>query len=630
MPTLHSAQDSFPFMACGLIKSPAPPTLADKIYSRDTSLGVVPLEGYGYFFFATPPYADLTVNEEMVGIKLGQVRAGDELISMSNILNRGLITPLGARHDDIHGNALLLCFSKREPRFCAYKNLLAVPQLYYWVSKEHILCTNNLRLMAEWMDNSQFNPAALPQHFLFRSVTGRQTYLRDVYRLCPGEVLNWHDGTLTVDLCRDLRAFSPESIYQRVEPTAVDQFYEQLRWVMGVYLKEMNANGHRSATLLSGGIDSPMLQLTVNSHLASPPRPLSFSYVLDAPSFAPEIDNAKIASRLLETDHTFVKIPSTAYPDLLVEAIEILGQPPHHEHTPYIYSLTKHISTQEDDVSFLFCGVGADSLHGLTVGGDIYRAEKYRHWPVPLLRLLGTVLDPIWQSKAYGAKRAADLIPYLDDFNSLRNPVNSWYAWTDWGLMDRCFAPSAVREALACRRELETRYCESSNLIEKVHMVILLSNDYDTTALWRQLGLANGEEIIFPYMDDAVLAASLALNPQERFFFNGRTKPILKSALEGRGVPVIANKPKYGSGFADDLPDMMRRGVLRDMVQAIDRPAFMERTDFERKIKQPDWFTMNLLTLDLFNKHVLGRSRWRSSGSTKGSVLVKIGATGEK
>jgi hypothetical protein len=45
--------------------------------------------------------------------------------------------------------------------------------------------------------------------------------------------------------------------------------------------------------------------------------------------------------------------------------------------------------------------------------------------------------------------------------------------------------------------------------------------------------------------------------------------------------------------------------VLHDMVRAIRRPAFIERSDFERKLERPDWFTWNLLTLDLFEKHVL-------------------------
>jgi hypothetical protein len=49
----------------------------------------------------------------------------------------------------------------------------------------------------------------------------------------------------------------------------------------------------------------------------------------------------------------------------------------------------------------------------------------------------------------------------------------------------------------------------------------------------------------------------------------------------------------------------MRSGDLRELVQEIKRPGFMEPGDFKQKIENPDWFTWNLLTLDLFQKLVL-------------------------
>ena len=601
MPATHLAQTLTPFMACGFVKAPASPVLAERIRAADATVRVVSFEDYGHFFFAVPPYADLAENEEAVGIKLGLVRVGDELVSMSTLLARNLITPFSAQYEDIHGNALLLCFSKRDPRFCAYKTLLAAPQLYYSEGKGSILCTNNLRLMASLMDEAQLNPVALPLHFLFRSVSGPQTYLNGVYRSCPGEMLNWHAGTLTATLCQDLRALSDGNVYQHVMPAAASHYYERLTDVMSIYLDKIAGS---SAMLLSGGVDSSLLQASINDYPAAPSPSLSFSYTLDAPSFAPEIGYAKVAARILNTDHTFIKVHATDYPDLLVECIEILGQPPHHESTPCVMAVAKHVSTHEDGLGYLFCGVGADPLHGLRIGRQIQRAEKYRRWPVFLLRLLDMMLSPVWQSKAYGARQVANLIPFLDNLDSHHHPMNAHAMYTDWQLVNRCFGSSAVCGALAYRRELETRYIDSPYLTEKVHTIGLLSDDYDTAALWQQLGLAYAIEIVFPFMDDAVLAATLGFDPRERYFFAGQTKPILKMALEQK-TSIPMNKPKYGSGFGDDLPSWMYRGSLRDLVRVIERPAFMERADFERKLERPDWFTWNLLTLDLFQKRIL-------------------------
>jgi asparagine synthetase B (glutamine-hydrolysing) len=602
-------QVSSSFLACGLIRLPAPPTLTEKIHKLGTTLQIVPLKDYGYFFFTAPPYADLAENDDGLVIKLGQVRASDELTSASTTLDRGLVTPFNVQHNDIHGNALLICFNKHEPLLCAYKSPLSIPQLYFWTGEGCTLFTNNLGLMTQLLDDPQLNPEALPLHFLFRSVPGRQTYLKDVYRLGSGEVLNWRKEILSIDLRRSLRAFSEGNGYEPVEPESVNRFYEQLREMIGVYLKGLSVDGHRSATLLSGGIDSSLLQMAVKAHFTLRPNPLSFSYTSDAPSFAPEIENAKAASRFLGSEHSFIHVSTTDYPDLLVAAIEALGQPPHHEQTPYYIAVARYASANQEGVRYLLGGEGADALHGMEIGRDIYRAEKYLHWPQPLLRLLGTVLDPVWQSKAYGARRAADVIPHLNDYDSIWHPMNVMSVYTDWEILPRCFDIQVIREALAYRRELEKQQFDSSSLIERVHALHLLTDTCDSIALWQQLGLAYGQEIVYPYLDDAVVTMSMAFDPQRRFFLSNRTKPVLKLILEQKGADAIVNKPKYGGGWGNDLPDWMRQGVLRDMVQAIQRPAFMERADFQRKIEHPDWFTWNLLTMDLFNKHVLAHSR---------------------
>ena len=78
----------------------------------------------------------------------------------------------------------------------------------------------------------------------------------------------------------------------------------------------------------------------------------------------------------------------------------------------------------------------------------------------------------------------------------------------------------------------------------------------------------------------------------------------------GKPMFIYRGHEKYN---LDNLPkeyrlhfDGIEFEINDDMVQDIRRPAFMEQNDFQRKIEHPDWFTWNLLTMDLFNKHVLG------------------------
>jgi hypothetical protein len=49
----------------------------------------------------------------------------------------------------------------------------------------------------------------------------------------------------------------------------------------------------------------------------------------------------------------------------------------------------------------------------------------------------------------------------------------------------------------------------------------------------------------------------------------------------------------------------MQVGVLRELVEDMQRPDFLPLADFEKIKRDPDWFTWNALNYDLFLKHVV-------------------------
>ncbi len=594
-----------PFLAFGWITTPAPLELEAQVNSLD-GVCTVRIGERGYFFYTMPVYADVAENDATICIKLGQVHDGSALLSTETILERGWITPTGAQYEVIEGNAALLCFSKRAPHFCAFKTLLSVPQLYYWTDGDHFLCANNLRLMADLLDGTsdgpQLNPEAVPLHFIFRSVPGHQTYLRDVYRVDHGAVFTWREGDFGSALVRDLRAYRPD-VYRPVDDATVAHYFEQMVAVMGCYV---NGGERRATTMLSGGVDSSTLQLAINQHPAAPKPFPTLSYAMMTPLFSREVEYAYEAAGILGADHHLVEVTPVQYADLLVQAIEILGQPPHHEPVPCAIPVARY--AQANGFTFLFMGGGADVLHGASKAKEFHQAQtRYRHWPPKALRWVSAALAPVWQSKSYGAGYMADVLESLDDPASPHYPLNV-SAYTDWDVMRRAFGQAKVREALVYRQALEVKYLDTQDLNEKAHVVATLSNQYDTAALWQQAMLAFGRELAFPYIDTTLLTAVMAVHPGQRYYFKHRVKPIPKTILESKSTYRL-DKTKMTSGFYEDLLAWMCSGPLRDRVQAIERPAFLDQADFEQKLKQPDWFTWNLLTFDLFKKRVLAQGR---------------------
>jgi hypothetical protein len=49
----------------------------------------------------------------------------------------------------------------------------------------------------------------------------------------------------------------------------------------------------------------------------------------------------------------------------------------------------------------------------------------------------------------------------------------------------------------------------------------------------------------------------------------------------------------------------MQGGVMRELVEDMQRPDFLSLADFEKIKRDPDWFTWNALNYDLFLKHVV-------------------------
>ncbi|MGD2144543.1 MAG: hypothetical protein PVF54_08715, partial [Anaerolineae bacterium] len=197
-----------------------------------------PLERYGYFFLITPAYADVAENDQMLWIKLGGVHDGEGLLSTADIIKRGWVRPRGVQVEAIQGSATLVGFVKREPRCYIYRNLLSVSKIYYWTGDGAFTATNNLRLMANLLPDPQLNEDALPQHFMYLDLYGGQSYVRDVSELLVGEMLVWQNGTLRVELRHGLRALCDTESQKPVNTETVDWFFEQLKTVVGLYMKD--------------------------------------------------------------------------------------------------------------------------------------------------------------------------------------------------------------------------------------------------------------------------------------------------------------------------------------------------------------------------------------------------------
>jgi hypothetical protein len=329
----------------------------------------------------------------------------------------------------------------------------------------------------------------------------------------------------------------------------------------------------------------------------------TFSFLVDTPGFQFELEYAREASNLLSTEHTFLKVEPDLFRDWLVTSVSILGQPVHFDAPPSYYAIAKLLADEHPGLIYLFNGANADILTGNSRALELVQGDKYRAWPIWMLNVLAAVLKPFSRSKSFGAKSAAETLSSLEDPGSPDYIFNR-SSTCDWDLVLSCFSRQEIEAAFKVNHDLLSSYSASNLIVEQRQLLSLLMDGMSTPSLERQLGLFCGREMLFPFCDDALLEAVFSFEPVDRYTHDYRVKPIMRMALESQIPSSVTRKPKGNSSvFQQAIVPWMKDGALKDLVQEIDRPGYISQSEFRRLQEDPDWFTWNMLTWDLFKKH---------------------------
>ena len=565
----------------------------------------LPVGDRGHLFFYTS-YGDVAESDEAIILKLGFARSPTKSpLSAQQLLDQKIVTPKFANPDALRGNALVVCFSKTLPLFSAFKTLCAIPQLYYWVSDDGIICSDRLRCIVSLMQRAELNSDALPMHFLFRSVVGSSTYIRNVQRLLPGQFFRWKDGDLSVNRIKDLGFADSDISFPRADARSLNILYESLRDVIGDYVTQAKATGQNVANLLSGGVDSSLIQFVLNQK--SPAR--SFSFAARASSFEFEIEYARQASRFFHTEHTFVELGPEDYPGLLARTIDALAQPPVLATEPSMLAVTEFVDTANLPIRFFFSGQGADALFGLEGAKKLKGLKYLSRIPAAstVLRGIGTFLKPFTASSRQLLK-GAEILAHADNPQGYVSPLNTLAVYTDIERLRQCFGDQALRAALEYRRELAAQYRKSNHYLEQGYVMDLVTDAYEVGVQRHQLFLAHHQEQLHPFFDEDMLRVGMAFHPDVRYIKGFRTKYLLKDILEQRAGSATAQRPKGFSVFESDLFNWMQNGPLRPWVDDIQLPGFVSRADYESLVQKPNYFLWGLLLLDIFQKRILSQS----------------------
>jgi asparagine synthase (glutamine-hydrolysing) len=499
--------------------------------------------------------------------------------------------------DGLEGSFTVALLDARRGRLLLYRNLVGGCFTYYAQSGGALLFGSNLpELVRSLPAAPPPNTAALPAYFLFRSVPGRETLFDGVYRLLPGEQVCFEAGKL--------RRRQRWTFADLREPEADgSDAADQVEAVLGRVLADYRAVRPRAANLLSGGVDSSLIQALWNQ--AGPPGEgptASFSVTLDHERTRGDTDYALSAARAFGTRHTMV--PADApYAEYLRDLIGSTGEPPNHVQAAYFGHLARVMVRAGYNVGL--CGEGADGLFGTCFATVIQEA-----------RLLGRLL-PFGGLRRPAAAVAAGLgcgtlsaalrlAGRVDDLTDPGHPVNEIAVFADGPAVRACFGAEAVAGAFAARRRLLERLRAGDDPLEAVHAAGFLGEAIDSAALWTGLFNRAGGDLLCPFLDSRVLRLALSLPPGQRFPFR-RPKGLLRRVLARHAPRQIASRTKRGFG-QPVFEWLAPGGQLRPLVERIGRHDFLDRRVLARCLERPNWFLYSLLCYDLWHKQFVEAS----------------------
>jgi len=567
---------------------------------------IIDIGSFGQFFFYTS-YGDVAESEEALVLKLGFLRSKTKsALNARQLLEQKLVSPHSIDSDGFSGNGLVVALSKTEPVFSAFQTLLGMPQLHYSILDDGIICSDIFRCIVSLIPHRELNDKILPQHFLFQNVYGPSTYIRNITRLLPGYYLKWFNGRIETNLRRSLDVVADNLKYIHDDKKALNLLNDSFEQIVGDYITQIESRGQGLVNQLSGGVDSTLLQSFINPKLYHRPN-RSISYVIQVPSFEYEVDYARQASQLLKTDHTFVNYTSQDYPGLLTRVIDLLAQPPNHETTPSLLAIAEFIRSENWSERYFFTGHGSDTLFGFSDASKLKALEMIQKIPFAdtWLKGLGLILSP--------AKRLSQSLLKGSEIIASRNNPDAFVARSnnlltydvDWGLVQRSFGDSIIRETLANRRNFPLQYSKSDHYLDKVNFIELLTFTYDLSVKNQQLALTHRMEQVFPFFDEDLIKLALTIHPDIRYIKGFKYKHLMRRLLERRTNAPVAHKSKGVSTVNEEFVIWMRTGPLRPLIDDIQRPGFMSKLDFDHMIQTPNYFLLSLLTFDLFNKRVI-------------------------
>ncbi len=502
--------------------------------------------------------------------------------------------------ENLDGNFILALVDENKKSALIYRHLVGCYPLYYTATQNSFCFGSRLATVARRSGLSpRPNEAMLPALFLFRMVPGHNTLFEHISKLMPGEMIAWRDGKIERQQVLTMKMFD--------EPRKTDEAesVERIESVLEEILGDCRRRSPRSAILLSGGVDSMILQVHWNRlwrRTENNTKPPSAAVVLDHPHTRPDFEYTMSAVEQLQTEHLSVRqAPLT--PEFMGEILSLTGEMPNHVQSFYFATLAAGM--KEAGFTSGISGEGADGMFGNCGPDDILAALRWkRKLPIGPLRNLCANLADLLKPGNYTAP-ILRLANHVDDLEYTRHPQNAVAAFTDFETVQTIFGKTKMLAAMRYRRSILDAVGVSGEMLLRSQLIGFFGEGIETAAYWTAMFHLHGVDMVHPFQDSRLIRVASNIRSESRFV-PGNPKQVLKNALARHVPKEFISRPKLSFG-QPVFEWLSPGGELRKAVERIDDYPWLPRNVKQEILVRPNWVLWTLLCYDLWYKAFMKR-----------------------
>ncbi|MEC5161286.1 MULTISPECIES: asparagine synthetase B family protein [unclassified Janthinobacterium] len=444
--------------------------------------------------------------------------------------------------------------------------------LYYQSSSRQglLFASSADALIAHPAAGSGLDPQALYNYLYFHTVPGPGTIYAGQQRLLPGEYLHYRAGRLS-------RGAYWTMAYQEAQAQPFKSLKAEFLGTLRRSVEEsVGPNG--TGAFLSGGTDSSTLACVLGQVSGRAARTYSIGF--DAPGYD-EMAYARLAASHFGTEHHELYVTADDVVKAVPRIAAVFDQPFGNASAVAAFYCAE--MARADGVTRLLGGDGGDELFG---GNERYarQAQFARYERVPAL-LRQVVLEPLLfklasgqqqkllcKARSYIEQATLPLPARLESYNLLQR-YGHHKVLDDEFLLN--IDPGAPMGSLNEAYWLTDGNSQINQMMALDLKFTLADNDLPKVVKACELA---GVEVAFPFLNDAMVAFSARLAPQQKL--NGtRLRYFFKQALRDILPRAIIRKEKHGFGLPfglwlqshqglrqlafDSLSDLKGRGIVR-------------------------------------------------------------------